>query len=155
MVAGCGGNKPKRDMGETRPGGTTGGEQGGAGEGGAQDRGTVGGEDMYGLKTIYFDFDEYNLRSDARAALDANAKVLQDDPEMKIVIEGHCDERGTDEYNLALGERRAQAAKDYLVRLGVDAARVSIISFGETRPAAPGHDEDSWALNRRGDFLPR
>ncbi|HWO57095.1 MAG TPA: peptidoglycan-associated lipoprotein Pal [bacterium] len=134
--------------------GPAGGEQGGAG-GGAGDRGDVTSGDARGLKTIYFDFDKYNLRDDARRVLDANAEILRNNPEMNILIEGHCDERGTDEYNLALGERRAQAAREYLIRLGIDPSRINVISYGEERPVAPGHDEESWALNRRGEFVPR
>lgn len=152
---GCGGTKPPTgDTADGRGGNPTGGEQGGAG-GGAGDRGDVTGGDARGLKTIYFDFDKYNLRDDARRQLDANADILRNNSDMNIVIEGHCDERGTDEYNLALGERRAQAAREYLVRLGIDASRVNVISYGEERPVAPGHDEESWALNRRGEFVPR
>ncbi len=152
---GCGGNKPPvGDPADGRGGNPTGGEQGGA-NGGAGDRGDVTGGDARGLKTIYFDFDKYNLRDDARRQLDANADILRNNSDMNIVIEGHCDERGTDEYNLALGERRAQAAREYLVRLGIDASRVNVISYGEERPVAPGHDEESWALNRRGEFVPR
>jgi len=107
------------------------------------------------LKTIYFDFDKYNLRDDARRMLDVNAEILRSNSDMNILIEGHCDERGTDEYNLALGERRGQAAREYLVRLGIDASRINVLSYGEERPVAPGHDEESWALNRRGEFVPR
>lgn len=152
---GCGVNKPPvGDPADGRGGNPTGGEQGGAG-GGAGDRGDVEAGDARGLKTIYFDFDKYNLRDDARRQLDANADILRNNSDMNIVIEGHCDERGTDEYNLALGERRAQAAREYLVRLGIDASRVNVISYGEERPVAPGHDEESWALNRRGEFVPR
>lgn len=147
-------NQAKIDEAGSRTGDATGGEQGGAG-GGAGDRGDVASGDARGLKTIYFDFDKYNLRDDARRQLDANADILRNNTDMNIVIEGHCDERGTDEYNLALGERRAQAAREYLVRLGIDAARINVISYGEERPVAPGHDEESWALNRRGEFVPR
>jgi peptidoglycan-associated lipoprotein len=107
------------------------------------------------LKTIYFDFDKYNLRDDAKRTLEGNAKVLMANPRARIVIEGHCDERGTTEYNLALGERRASTARDYLIRLGVAASQISIISYGEERPVSLGHDEDSWATNRRGEFGPR
>lgn len=151
---GCGGTNPRGGAASGRDAGATGGEQGGAGAG-AGDRGDVGSGDARGLRTIYFDFDRYSLRDDARRALDANAETLRSNPNMNIVIEGHCDERGTDEYNLALGERRAQAAREYLVRLGIDASRISVISYGEERPVAPGHDEESWALNRRGEFVPR
>ncbi len=135
--------------------GTAGGEQGGAGGDGAQDRGDVGSGDARGLKTIYFDFDKYNLRDDARRQLEANADILRNNSDMNIMIEGHCDERGTDEYNLALGERRAQAARSYLESLGISASRINVLSYGEERPVAPGHDEESWALNRRGEFVPR
>jgi len=102
---------------------------------------------------IYFDFDRYSLREDARHALAANAEVLRKNSGLEILIEGHCDERGTVEYNLALGEKRAKTAKDYLVRLGIEPSRIRVISYGEERPASPGHDERSWALNRRGEFV--
>ena len=155
LFVGCGGGGgPKGELGDTRGGGATGGEQGGA-AGETGDRGDVTGSDLNALKTIYFDFDKYNLRDDARATLDANANILRNDPQMRIVIQGHCDERGTDEYNLALGERRAKAARDYLIKLGIDAGRIDIISYGEERPVAPGHDESSWSLNRRGEFAPK
>ncbi len=148
-------NKAKIDEAGSRSDGATGGEQGGVGSGGAGDRGDVASGDARGLKTIYFDFDKYNLRDDARRQLDANAEILRNNSDMNIMIEGHCDERGTDEYNLALGERRAQAAREYLVRLGIDASRINVLAYGEERPVAPGHDEESWALNRRGEFVPR
>jgi peptidoglycan-associated lipoprotein len=156
MVTGCPGkDKTKGELGNTRPGGAAGGEQGNA-TGDNAGRGDVKTTDLNkGLKTIYFDFDKYNLRDDARATLDANAKILRDDPDMRIVIQGHCDERGTDEYNLALGERRAKSARDYLVKLGIDASKIDLISYGEERPVAPGHDESAWTLNRRGEFVPK
>jgi peptidoglycan-associated lipoprotein len=104
------------------------------------------------LQTVYFDFDKYNLRDDAKAGLDANFKLLQEFPTAKIRIEGNCDERGTIEYNLALGEKRARAAMDYLVNLGITADRITIISYGKERPAVEGHNEAAWAKNRRDDF---
>jgi peptidoglycan-associated lipoprotein len=107
-------------------------------------------EDQF--KVAYFDFDKYNLRSDARAALEFNARLLKDHANVKVLIEGHCDERGTVEYNLALGERRARASMDYLVSLGVDRSRLEIISYGKERPVALGHNEESWAKNRRAEF---
>lgn len=110
---------------------------------------------LAGLKTIYFDFDKYNLRDDAKRTLEGNARLLMENSKTRIVIEGHCDERGTNEYNLALGEKRASAARDYLVRLGVDAAQISVISYGEERPVSMGHDEEAWAENRRGEFAPK
>jgi peptidoglycan-associated lipoprotein len=107
-------------------------------------------EDQFQI--AYFDFDKYNLRSDARAALEANARLLRDNPNVKVLIEGHCDERGTVEYNLALGEKRARAAMDYIASLGVDGSRLEIISYGKERPVALGHDESSWSKNRRAEF---
>jgi peptidoglycan-associated lipoprotein len=101
---------------------------------------------------IHFDFDKYNLRSDAIQALNENAKVLMDNSEVKIRIEGHCDERGTTEYNIALGEKRAQAAKDYLIKLGVSASRIEIITYGKERPLDPRQNEEAWAKNRRDEF---
>jgi peptidoglycan-associated lipoprotein len=105
------------------------------------------------LNTIYFDFDKYNLRADAKEMLKANAQTLKDNPEVAVLIEGHCDERGTVEYNLALGERRANAAKQYLVDMGIAASRIRTISYGEERPADPGHNEAAWAKNRRDAFV--
>jgi peptidoglycan-associated lipoprotein len=105
-----------------------------------------------GFETIYFDTDKWNIREDARESLKRNAAIMEENPEITLTIEGHCDERNTVEYNLALGERRATAARDYLVRLGVDAERMRTISYGEERPVAFGHDESSWKLNRRAEF---
>ncbi len=105
------------------------------------------------LDPIYFDFDKYFLRSDAKEALNRNAQSLKDNPQVKIRIEGNCDERGTVEYNLALGEKRAKAAMDYLVNLGVDQSRITVISYGKERPLYPAHDEEAWSKNRRDDFV--
>ncbi|UCG62408.1 MAG: peptidoglycan-associated lipoprotein Pal [Candidatus Zixiibacteriota bacterium] len=104
------------------------------------------------LQTVYFDFDKYNLRPDAKASLDANFALLQEFPDVILKIEGHCDERGTIEYNLSLGEKRAKATVDYLVGLGIDPGRMSAISYGKERPVDPGHDEVAWAKNRRAEF---
>ncbi len=104
------------------------------------------------LQPVFFDFDSAVLRDDARSTLDANARLLRDNKSSKFVIEGHCDERGTVEYNQALGERRAQAARDYLVQAGIPEARIQIISYGKERPFDPGHDEAAWAKNRRAHF---
>jgi peptidoglycan-associated lipoprotein len=101
------------------------------------------------LKDIHFDFDRYNLRPGDASILRENAALLKKYPNVKIQIEGHCDERGTVEYNLALGERRANSAKDYLVSLGISQARISTISYGKEKPLDPGHNEDAWAKNRR------
>lgn len=105
------------------------------------------------LETIYFDYDKYNLRSEAKTALGNNAKSLRENADLTVLIEGHCDERGTVEYNLALGEKRAKAARDYLVDLGVQADRIRTISYGEERPADPGHTESAWGKNRRAEFI--
>ena len=105
------------------------------------------------LKTVYFPFDSYDLDDGGRAILQANAEWLRTEgTRTHIMVAGHCDERGTIEYNLALGERRASAVRDYMVSLGVDAFRIRIVSYGEELPADPGHDESAWAENRRGEF---
>ena len=104
------------------------------------------------LTTIYFDFDKYDIRSDQRDAMSANATKIKG-MSGNITIEGNTDERGSEEYNLALGERRAVSAKRYLVDLGVPSARLSTVSFGESRPAVQGHDESAWRYNRRSDFV--
>jgi peptidoglycan-associated lipoprotein len=106
-----------------------------------------------GLSPVYFDFDQYGIRSDMTEVLVRNAEFMQSSPGGAIVIEGNTDERGTSEYNLALGERRALAAKQYLVDLGVDGARMQTISYGEERPLFTGQDEDSYSNNRRDDFI--
>ncbi len=105
-----------------------------------------------GLRTAYFDYDSFDLRSDATDALRHNADVLRSNPSVRVEIQGNCDERGSEEYNLALGERRARAARDYLMRLGVDEGRLMTVSFGENNPAVVGHEERAWSRNRRADF---
>jgi len=105
------------------------------------------------LDTIYFDFDAFVLTASARSTLTKNAEALKKNGSMKVRIEGNCDERGSDEYNLALGEKRAKAAMNYLVTLGIPADRLSIISYGKEKPADPGHDDAAWAKNRRDDFI--
>jgi peptidoglycan-associated lipoprotein len=106
------------------------------------------------FETIYFDFDKSDLRQDARNTLTKNAEILLKSKQAtKIKIEGHCDERGSAEYNLALGERRAKSALQYLVTLGVQPDRLSIISYGKEKPAVQGNDEEAWAKNRRDEFV--
>jgi peptidoglycan-associated lipoprotein len=105
------------------------------------------------LATVYFQFDSYELDDPTRMVLQQNADWLLDNTQYNIRVEGHCDERGTIEYNLALGERRASAVRDYLVSLGVDAFRIRIVSYGEEDPADPGHDDAAWAKNRRAVFV--
>lgn len=104
------------------------------------------------FQTVYFDFNKFNLRSDARSALDGNLALLSEFPDVIIKIEGHADERGTIEYNLSLGEKRASATMDYLLSQGIDGARISIISYGKERPVDTGSNEDAWSQNRRCEF---
>ena len=99
--------------------------------------------------TVLFGYDSSQLSADAMATLDAQAALLNAKPSFRVKIEGHADERGTREYNLALGERRASAARDYLVAKGVDGSRIRIVSYGKERPAVVGSNEDAWAKNRR------
>ncbi|SOB57137.1 Peptidoglycan-associated lipoprotein [Pseudodesulfovibrio profundus] len=103
--------------------------------------------------TILFDFDSYELSEEARSMLALKANIMRQYDDVRVVIEGHCDERGTEEYNLALGERRARAAYEHLVILGVAPERMSLVSFGEEQPVDPGHNETAWAKNRRAEFV--
>jgi len=105
------------------------------------------------LKDIHFEFDKYDIRPEDAKALDANASWLKSNAENLVLIEGHCDERGTNEYNLALGERRAKATMNYLVSQGVQANRITIISYGEERPVCNEKTDSCWAKNRRAHFL--
>ena len=102
---------------------------------------------------VYFDFDKSNIREDQISRIETNGVFLKDNMSARIIIQGNCDERGTREYNMALGERRAQSAKKYLTNLGVVADRVMTISYGEEKSLVHGHDEYSWAQNRRDDFV--
>ena len=101
---------------------------------------------------IYFDFDKSNLKPEAQEVLKKKAAFLRNNPEYYVLIGGHCDNRGTEEYNLALGERRAASAKDFLMALGISGDRIKTISYGELRPADPRNNEKAWALNRRDEF---
>ena len=105
------------------------------------------------LKEVYFDFDKYDIRPEDAKTLDANATWLKSNGDNLVLIEGHCDERGTNEYNLALGERRAKATMNYLVSQGIQANRITIISYGEERPVCTEKTEACWAKNRRANFL--
>ncbi len=104
-------------------------------------------------ETIYFDFDDYTIKPEAQEKLSALAQNMKSATGSVVQVEGHCDERGSNEYNLALGERRAQSVKDYLVNLGVEAGRLSTISYGEEKPVADGHNESAWGQNRRAQFV--
>lgn len=111
-------------------------------------------EEVSGMfQNIHFDFDKYDIREDAKPTLKALADYLVKNNDHKVLIEGHCDERGTNEYNLALGDKRARAAKDYLVSLGVPSARIDTISYGEEKPLCKEQNEDCWAKNRRDHFI--
>lgn len=104
------------------------------------------------LKDIYFDFDQSAIREDSKKLLNENIEWFRKNPAAKVTIEGHSDERGSSEYNLALGERRARATRDYLVAAGIEANRISTISFGKERPFVLGHDDSAWQWNRRAHF---
>ncbi len=105
------------------------------------------------LEDIFFDFNKYSIKGEFKGVLEANAKLLLLRSEAVLVIEGHCDERGTSEYNLALGEKRAKAAMDFFLAYGIDADRRSMISYGEERPFERGHDEAAWGMNRRAHMV--
>ncbi len=132
-------------------GGVTGSEFDDGGAAGGDQAGQRG--RAIGLETVYFDYDSFQIRDDAKSLLQGNAQTISGKPQWpSIVIEGHCDERGSDEYNLALGERRAQQVKRYLVDLGVPSSRLDTVSFGEANAAVQGHDEAAWRYNRRSEF---
>ncbi len=116
-------------------------------EGMAMDRSVFAGD------TVYFDFDRSSVKKGETAKVENVAGYLKSNRGNKVLIEGHCDERGTEEYNRSLGERRALALREYLIRLGVDADRIRTLSYGEDKPAVPGHDDAAWSKNRRGEFV--
>ena len=124
-----------------------------AGGGGLNINGDSDNKTAGNLSTVYFDFDSSTLRADTKSALDANSTFLNGNASVEVQIEGHCDERGGVEYNLALGERRAKSVMDYLIAMGVPAARITTISYGKEKPIAMGHDEASWSQNRRANFV--
>ena len=105
------------------------------------------------FQTLFFDFDKSNIRSDQRGTMQRNAQLLSKYQTVKIRIEGHCDERGTDEYNLALGQRRADSVQSFLSDYGISSSRISTVTYGEMRPADPGHNEVAWAKNRRCEII--
>ncbi len=105
------------------------------------------------LQTVYFDYNSAALTSDSKSTLKANAEFLKSNKAIEVQVEGHCDERGSVQYNIALGEKRAKAVKEYLTALGIAGKRLSTISFGKERPVGFGHDETAWGKNRRGNFV--
>ena len=147
LAVGCASNRPKNA------------QDGAAGANGANtgltlelngdsDSNTAG-----GLQTVYFDFNSSTLGSTTKESLKSNAAFLKANASVDIQVEGHCDERGGRQYNLALGERRAKAVRDYLVASGIPAKRITTISYGNERPVAEGHDESAWSKNRRANFV--
>lgn len=106
-----------------------------------------------GLQTINFPYDSYEITETARSILSENTRILTENPNLMIQVEGHCDERGSIQYNIALGEKRAMATKKYLLNLGLTEDRITIISYGKEKPVAMGSDEESWAANRRANFV--
>jgi peptidoglycan-associated lipoprotein len=148
LAVGCASNKPKNDQ-DAAADGANGANAGLTLElNGDSDSSKAG-----GLKTVYFDFDSSNIEGDTKSALQGNADYLKANANVDIQIEGHCDERGGRQYNLALGERRAKAVRDYLVALGVESKRLSTISYGSERPKAEGSSEEAWSQNRRANFV--
>ena len=158
LTGACGKKKPK-DLPPPPVGADAGAGAGGAGTGAGAGTGTVGQAALPGSRAdfmqsvaadrVYFETDSYSIDGEDRAVLDSQAAWLQRNPSVRVTIEGHADERGTREYNLALGDRRANAAKNYLQSRGIDAGRMNVISWGKERPAAEGSDDSAWAQNRR------
>jgi peptidoglycan-associated lipoprotein len=107
------------------------------------------------LETIYFDYDDAALKPEARTSLSKNAKWLKENPSVEVIVEGHCDERGTTDYNMALGDRRAKSVRSYLMKLGVKGNHIATISYGEEKPVDLGHNENAWSKNRRAEILGR
>ena len=152
-VAGCAKKRPAELPPAPGPAPDDAGSRGGYGNGNGADAVVPGSAADFKRSvqsdTVHFGLDQSDVDTEARAILDTQAQWLARYPRQRITIEGHCDERGTREYNLALGDRRANAAKNYLAEHGVDASRISVISYGKERPVALGSDEASWAQNRR------
>lgn len=148
LAVGCASNKPKNAQ-----------DDGALGADGANNglslelNGDSDSNKAGGLQTVYFGFDSSNLDSETKEAVKVNAEFLKANANVDIQVEGHCDERGGRQYNLALGERRAKAVRDYLVALGVESKRISTISYGNERPKAEGSDESAWSQNRRANFV--
>lgn len=148
LAVGCASNKPKNAQ-DAGADGANGANNGLTLElNGDSDSNKAG-----GLQTVFFAFDSSALDASAKSTMQSNADFLKSNAKVDIQVEGHCDERGGRQYNLALGERRAKAIRDYLVALGVESKRVSTISYGNERPVAEGHDESAWSKNRRANFV--
>lgn len=149
----CASKKKATDEVSPTAGVSDGGVTTGPGEGLFDRDGSDSGK-ISGLNTIFFEYDKADITSESRQVLAQNAQWIKDNPKVMMQIEGHCDARGSVEYNLALGERRAKSVKTYLVGLGIDSKRLSIMSYGEEKPLVPGDSEAAYAKNRRANFLP-
>jgi len=149
LAVGCSSNKPKNNQDSDVADAANGANGGLALElNGDSDSNKAG-----GLQTVFFAFDSSNLDSSAKNAMKSNADFLKSNAKVDIQVEGHCDERGGRQYNLALGERRAKSVRDYLIAMGVEAKRLSTISYGNERTVSEGHDESAWSKNRRANFV--
>lgn len=167
LAVGCGGKKPaETDPTDLEPAPEDTMEDVDLGEdpmgGAATDEGAVVPEDVQDpslmepavvLQDVFFDFDKFDLDPEDRDALEHNSQMLRENPSVDVLIEGHCDERGTIQYNLALGEKRANETRSYLVSLGISPERIDVVSYGKERPFVLGHDEASWSQNRRAHFV--
>jgi|WetSurMetagenome_2_1015567.scaffolds.fasta_scaffold745397_1 peptidoglycan-associated lipoprotein len=153
LLAGCSSKSAVSTNGAASSGVDSGAGSGaGGGAGASVNSGTGAGMAGPVISDIFFDFDSAALSSESQEQLKQNAAWMQSHSPAAVIVEGHCDERGTDEYNMALGERRADAAKDFLVRLGVPGSRLTTVSYGKERQFDPGHNEEAWAKNRRDHF---
>jgi len=147
-LAGCGTTKKKEVGGDNQTVESVGSDSSAIELNADSDSGKAG-----AIRSVFFGFNSSVLSTGTREALNANADYLKANPSVEVQVEGHCDERGGVQYNLALGERRAKSIKDYLVAMGVTSSRISTISFGKERPVSFGHDESAWGQNRRGNFV--
>ncbi len=153
-IAACGGKKGVKDEGASvEDRGVSAAGTGAGVDAYGRPIGTGEAGDMLGRRKVYFEFDSATLDEESRALVEAHANYLANNPNMTLVLEGHADERGTREYNLALGERRAQTVSDFMGALGVSGNRIQNVSYGEERPESVGHDESAWRLNRRVEIL--
>jgi len=147
-IAACSSHKSANNGADTSMGAGTGTDNSGANSS-SQEQARLQMQELQKNNIVYFDLDKYDIRSDFAQMLDAHANFLRSNPSYKVTVEGHADERGTPEYNIALGERRANAVKMYLQGKGVSADQISIVSYGKEKPAVLGHDESAYAKNRR------
>jgi peptidoglycan-associated lipoprotein len=152
-IAGCGGKKATDTPPPVEPASSSGTETMEEIPATSPDPATSDQLDLSAISDVYFDFDSYALSAEAKSTLEANSRELKRSTAGNVTIEGHCDERGTQAYNLALGEKRANAAKEFLVALGVNGSRISTVSYGKERPFDDGGNESAWAKNRRAHFV--